>query len=51
MEAKGLTLPEGVVLPSSIQQSLEQGAMQAQHAGKNRESVQRKQMWWLPYVA
>lgn len=54
VQARGLTLPPGANLPSSIQQAL----AQRQHALSNnnggrasvRESLQRKQMWWLPYI-
>jgi len=49
--AKGLALPPGVNLPSSIQQALAQRQAQvANGRGSVRESLQRKQMWWLPYI-
>lgn len=49
--AKGLALPPGVHLPSSIQQALAQRQAQvASGRGSVRESLQRKQMWWLPYI-
>lgn len=48
--AKGLTLPPGVHLPQSIQQAL--SSRQGANGGRGniRESLQRKQMWWLPYI-
>ncbi|KAK4687783.1 serum/glucocorticoid-regulated kinase 2, partial [Tremellales sp. Uapishka_1] len=61
---KGLSLPQGVNVPAPIQQALTSHpsaaalsssfsssprvATQAQRA--NRDSLQRKQVWWLPYV-
>lgn len=43
IEAKALSLPAGVVLPQGIKQALEQGEQISR-----RDSVQRKQLWWLP---
>lgn len=51
VEARSLSLPNGVVLPAGIQQALELGEQAAAGGGTkagNRESLQRKQMWWLP---
>jgi serum/glucocorticoid-regulated kinase 2 len=50
--AKDLTLPEGASLPMAIQQALATRQMAASHGGRGgvRESMQRKQMWWLPYI-
>lgn len=53
---RNLNLAPNVQLPSVIQQALASGV--AQGAGgaaaapqrANRESVQRKRSWWLPYV-
>ncbi|KAL8280467.1 hypothetical protein RQP46_007115 [Phenoliferia psychrophenolica] len=53
VEAKNLSLPQGTVLPSGIQAALANGQKEAAEGavqGKNRDSLQRKQMWWLPYV-
>jgi serum/glucocorticoid-regulated kinase 2 len=43
-------LPPGVHLPQSIQQAL--SSRQGANGGRGniRESLQRKQMWWLPYI-
>lgn len=51
VEARGLSLPSGVALPHGIQQALDQHQQSsaAQKSGRP-ESLQRKQMWWLPYV-
>lgn len=48
VEARNLNPPEGVPLPSGIRDAVEQA--QAGMARGARESLQRKQMWWLPYV-
>jgi serum/glucocorticoid-regulated kinase 2 len=45
--AKGLALPPGVHLPDAILQAI--SSRPAGH-GRVRESLQRKQMWWLPYI-
>lgn len=63
--ARGLSLPSGVNVPPVIQQALSTQQAQvassvtsqsvsqqhrlAQKSGK-RESLQRKQCWWLPYI-
>lgn len=46
--AKNLSLPPGVQLPSGIQRALEIGAEDEQRGGRNRDSMMRKQLWWLP---
>ncbi|KAG8885041.1 hypothetical protein FRB98_002041 [Tulasnella sp. 332] len=63
--ARSLSLAAGAVLPSSIQQALNtqqaqvassvtsQSVQQQQklaQKSRNRESLQRKQCWWLPYI-
>ncbi|GAA5862312.1 hypothetical protein JCM8547_007598 [Rhodosporidiobolus lusitaniae] len=52
VEARGLALPQGAHLPAGIQDAIE--TQQAIHGGRGgaggRESLQRKMMWWLPYV-
>ncbi|GAA5873701.1 hypothetical protein JCM5296_000051 [Sporobolomyces johnsonii] len=50
VEARNLALPAGVPLPSGIQNAVEQQREAIAGAGRGRESLQRKQMWWLPYV-
>ncbi|GAA5960431.1 hypothetical protein JCM21900_003592 [Sporobolomyces salmonicolor] len=50
VEARNLALPAGVPLPSGIQTAVEQQRDAVAGAGRGRESLQRKQMWWLPYV-
>ncbi|GAA95001.1 hypothetical protein E5Q_01656 [Mixia osmundae IAM 14324] len=53
IEAKNLNLPQGTALPSAIETALQ---TQSAHVGspgqatKNRESVQRKSCWYLPYL-
>lgn len=46
VEARKLTLPQGVNLPAGIRDAVEQA--QGAYARGGRESLQRKQMWWLP---
>ncbi|KAG8904798.1 hypothetical protein FRB99_001188, partial [Tulasnella sp. 403] len=63
--ARGLSLPGGVAVPGAIQQALgtqqaqvassvtSQSVSQQQklaQKSRNRESLQRKQCWWLPYM-
>lgn len=60
--ARGLALPTNTPLPTAIQQAVLNKQQHGSSAygssvgnsvprgGNNRESVQRKQMWWLPYV-
>ncbi|WOO80851.1 Serine/threonine-protein kinase gad8 [Vanrija pseudolonga] len=61
---KGLSLPQGVPVPPPVQTALQQHPTSAlsaslsssprvttsNRAGPNRDSLQRKQLWWLPYV-
>ncbi|BGP18340.1 Serine/threonine-protein kinase [Rhodosporidiobolus nylandii] len=49
VEARGLQLPQGVQLPAGIREAVEQQQIRGQQTG-GRESLQRKMMWWLPYV-
>ena len=46
VEARNLRPPAGVQLPPGIRDAVEQA--QAGMARGARESIQRKQMWWLP---
>lgn len=46
---RGLALPPGVAVPDVIQKALE-SAPPARRSTSNRDSMQRKQYWWLPYV-
>lgn len=46
---RNLNLPPNTALPAVIQQALASGAGQ-QRTPANRESLQRKRSWWLPYV-
>ncbi|KAG8935587.1 AGC protein kinase Gad8 [Tulasnella sp. 419] len=46
---RNLNLPPNVPLPAVIQQALASGASN-QRGPANRESLQRKRSWWLPYV-
>jgi serum/glucocorticoid-regulated kinase 2 len=47
---RNFNLPPGVPLPAVIQQVLANGAPHIRGGGSNRESLQRKRSWWLPYV-
>ncbi|KAM0790286.1 Serine/threonine protein kinase, AGC [Microbotryomycetes sp. NB124-2] len=47
VEARKLSLPPGTALPEDIQKALQDYSTAAKGG---RESLQRKQMWWLPYV-
>ncbi len=46
---RGLALPPGVAVPDVIQKALETSPP-ARRSTSNRDSMQRKQYWWLPYV-
>ncbi|KAK8847445.1 hypothetical protein IAR55_005303 [Kwoniella newhampshirensis] len=53
--AKGLSLPQGVPVPQSIQHALNSNPNPTSprvptNPRANRDSLQRKQVWWLPYV-
>lgn len=62
IEAKGLSVPAGTNIPDEIQRaiaenpqvgsltvgSLTNGTASTTNRRSNRESVQRKQSWWLP---
>ena len=45
---RGLSLPSGVPIPDVIQKALD--SAQPRRSTSNRDSVHRKQHWWLPYV-
>ena len=48
---RGLALAPGVQVPEVIQRALEAVAPPAgRRSTSNRESMQRKRYWWLPYV-
>jgi hypothetical protein len=46
---RGLSLAPGVQVPDVIQKALE-AAPPTRKSTSNRESLQRKRYWWLPYV-
>ncbi|KZT25592.1 Pkinase-domain-containing protein [Neolentinus lepideus HHB14362 ss-1] len=46
---RGLSLAPGVQVPDVIQKALENAPSQRKSTS-NRESMQRKRYWWLPYV-
>ncbi|WRT64732.1 uncharacterized protein IL334_001666 [Kwoniella shivajii] len=52
--AKGLNLPQGVPVPTPIQAALSSPSSNSPRVSTNlrgnRDSLQRKQVWWLPYV-
>lgn len=48
---RGLSLTPGVQVPDVIQRALESAPSNAaRKSTSNRDSVQRKRYWWLPYV-
>ncbi|WVQ75985.1 hypothetical protein IAR50_005621 [Cryptococcus sp. DSM 104548] len=59
--AKGLQLPQGVQIPGPVQQALDKNPTPAPQIAtsppnssanprNNRDSLQRRQVWWLPYL-
>ncbi|TYJ56911.1 hypothetical protein B9479_002356 [Cryptococcus floricola] len=59
--AKGLQLPQGVQIPEPVQQALDKSPTPAPQIAtsppnssanprNNRDSLQRRQVWWLPYL-
>ena len=46
---RGLSLAPGVQVPEVIQKALEIAPPTIRKSTSNRESVQRKRYWWLPY--
>ena len=49
MQGRGLSLPAGTPLPDAIARAISTHSQgRGQH--NNRESVQRRRNWWLPYV-
>ncbi|KAJ3972188.1 kinase-like domain-containing protein [Lentinula raphanica] len=48
---RGVALPSNVQLPFVIEKALESETAQPRHHHhSNRESMQRRHIWWLPYV-
>ncbi|GLB41089.1 putative protein kinase C terminal domain [Lyophyllum shimeji] len=47
---RGLALAPGVQIPEVIQKALESNPSPGRKSTSNRESLQRKRYWWLPYV-
>jgi serum/glucocorticoid-regulated kinase 2 len=47
---RGLSLAPGVQVPEVIQKALETTPPAFRKSTSNRESMQRKRYWWLPYV-
>src|ERR1700730_9369743 len=45
---RGLSLAPGVQVPDVIRRALD--SMPSRRSTSNRESMQRKRYWWLPYV-
>ncbi|KAK7691551.1 hypothetical protein QCA50_004950 [Cerrena zonata] len=45
---RGLALPQGIKVPDIVQKALDQAP--PRRSTSNRESMQRKRNWWLPYV-
>ena len=65
VEAKDIQLPSGIPLPPQIEKALStqsastaasvtsssvNHARQSSYSSNNRDSLQRKQCWWLPYI-
>ncbi|TEB25035.1 AGC/Akt protein kinase [Coprinellus micaceus] len=46
---RGLTLPPGRFVPDTIQRAIENSEA-SRRSASNRESLQRKRFWWLPYI-
>lgn len=46
---RGLSLAPGVQIPEAIQKALDSVPL-ARRSTSNRESLQRRRNWWLPYV-
>jgi serum/glucocorticoid-regulated kinase 2 len=46
---RGLSLPPDVAIPDVIMKALE-STPPTRKSTSNRESMQRKRYWWLPYV-
>ena len=46
---RGLSLAPGVRIPSVIQKALD-SSPSSRKSSSNRDSLQRKRYWWLPYV-
>lgn len=46
---RGLTLPPGVQVPDIIQKALT-NTPPPRKSTEQRESIQRKRFWWLPYL-
>jgi serum/glucocorticoid-regulated kinase 2 len=46
---RGLALSQGIQIPDAIKSAVE-SALPARRSTSNRESVQRRRYWWLPYV-
>ena len=49
LQGRNLTLPPGSILPPAIESALASG-IPRNSTSSNRESVQRRRHWWLPYV-
>ncbi|KAF8066818.1 kinase-like domain-containing protein [Lyophyllum atratum] len=47
---RGISLAPGIQIPEVIQKALESSTPPARKSTSNRESLQRKRYWWLPYV-
>ncbi|KAF6760378.1 kinase-like domain-containing protein [Ephemerocybe angulata] len=45
---RGLALPPGAQIPDGIRKAIDSNP--ARRSTSNRESLQRKRFWWLPYV-
>jgi hypothetical protein len=51
LTGRGLSLAPGVQVPEVIQKALESSPpAPARRPASNRESLQRKRNWWLPYI-
>jgi serum/glucocorticoid-regulated kinase 2 len=49
LQGRGFALPPGTILPQAIEAAIATGS-QRNSTSSNRESIQRKRHWWLPYV-
>ncbi|KAF9519393.1 hypothetical protein BS47DRAFT_1337145 [Hydnum rufescens UP504] len=48
IEGRNLSLPPGVGIPAPVEHALKAGHQRK--PSSNRESVQRRRCWWIPYV-
>lgn len=50
ISGRGLSLPPNATIPDVIAKALESAPSPTRRSTSNRESMQRRRYWWLPYV-